>query len=113
VRDFCDVRDVVRAYVRLMSKGRRGEMYNVCSGKTISLKRILNLLIKEAKVGEPISVETDPNRLRRIDSAFQASDRRKIMRETGWKPEIGIEQSLRDLLAYWRWKERGVEERFA
>ncbi|MGQ9802172.1 MAG: GDP-mannose 4,6-dehydratase [Candidatus Saccharicenans sp.] len=108
IRDFSDVRDVVKAYIMLVKKGRKGQSYNVCRGRTISLRKILSLLLKEVRVAGRISVEADSNRLRRIDSAFQAGERKKITRETGWKPEIAIEQSLKDLLEYWRAKKKEI-----
>lgn len=102
MRDFCDVRDVVRAYVMLMRKGKKGQIYNVCSGKPISLRKILTFLVKEADLSKTVSIEIDPDRLRKTDSAFKAGDRTKLTKETGWEPEIQIERSLRDLLNYWR-----------
>jgi len=101
-RDFCDVRDVVKAYILLLRKGRRGEPYNVCSGKAIALREILDFLVNEAAVGSPISIEVDPAKLRKIDMPVQMGSNRKITEETRWLPRITIEQTLCDLLAYWR-----------
>jgi GDP-4-dehydro-6-deoxy-D-mannose reductase len=101
-RDFCDVRDVVRAYILLLKKGRRGEPYNVCSGKAIALREVLDLLVKEASRDVPISIEVDPAKLRKVDLSGQLGSNRKITQETGWLPRIPIEQTLRDLLSYWR-----------
>jgi len=101
-RDFCDVRDVVKAYILLMRKGRRGEPYNVCSGKAIALREILDFLVREAAVSSPISIEVDPTKFRKIDLPVRVGSYRLIAEETGWLPRIPIEQTLRDLLASWR-----------
>jgi GDP-4-dehydro-6-deoxy-D-mannose reductase len=101
-RDFCDVRDVVKAYVLLMKKGRRGETYNICSGKAISLRKILDLLVKEAAVGTLISIKVDPSKIKRIDMPIQVGNNRKISEETDWVLEIQNERTLRDLLSLWR-----------
>ena len=101
-RDFSDVRDVVKAYILLLSKGRRGEVYNVCSGRAIALREILDFLIRETTKDMHLSVEADPSRMRKIDRSFQVGSNRKISEETGWFPKIPIDRTLRDLLAYWR-----------
>ena len=109
-RDFSDVRDVVAAYVALMRKGRRGEVYNVCSGKALALREILDFLVGEAgaAVGaraagavqaSAIRVEVDPAKLRKTDVPLLIGDNRKIVAETGWSPRIPIAQTLRDLLS--------------
>jgi GDP-4-dehydro-6-deoxy-D-mannose reductase len=101
-RDFCDVRDVVRAYVHLLRKGRRGEPYNVCSGKAIALREILDFMVKEAAVNSPISIEVDAAKFRKIDMPVQTGSIRKISEETGWLPRISIDQTLHDIHAFWR-----------
>jgi GDP-4-dehydro-6-deoxy-D-mannose reductase len=101
-RDFSDVRDVVRAYMLLIRKGRRGEPYNICSGKAIALREILDFLVKEAAASSPISIEVDPAKFRKIDMLVQVGSNRKISEETGWLPRVSIEQALFDLLFYWR-----------
>ncbi|MGA2531660.1 MAG: GDP-mannose 4,6-dehydratase [Candidatus Aminicenantales bacterium] len=101
-RDFCDVRDVVRAYVLLLKNGRRGEIYNVCSRMAIALREVLDFLIREAAGNTPISVEVDVAKLRKTDVHFLIGSHRKISEETGWSPRISIDQTLRDVLAFWR-----------
>jgi GDP-4-dehydro-6-deoxy-D-mannose reductase len=103
-RDFCDVRDVVKSYILLLRKGRRGEAYNICSGKAITLCEVLDILVREASGNVPISVEIDPAKLREVDIPFQIGNNRKISEETGWSPCIPIGQTLHDLLTYWRQK---------
>lgn len=98
-RDFSDVRDVVEAYAALMRKGRRGEIYNVCSGKALALREILDFLVGEAGAGAPIRIEVDPAKLRKTDVPRLVGDNRKIVAATGWSPRIPIAQTLRDLLS--------------
>jgi GDP-4-dehydro-6-deoxy-D-mannose reductase len=99
-RDFCDVRDTARAYVLLMQKGRRGEVYNICRGEGTSLRRVLELYLSLA--AKEVTIEQDPARLRRVDIPFLVGDNRKLKRETSWEPRIPLEQTLSDLLDYWR-----------
>ena len=99
-RDFTDVRDVVRAYLLLIEKGRSGEVYNVCSGKAVKLQDILDLLLSLSK--EKIAVEVDEHRLRKVDIPLLAGDNRKIREEIAWQPEIPLRQTLADLLNHWR-----------
>ena len=101
-RDFCDVRDVVKAYILLLKKGRRGEAYNVCSGKTIALRAVLDLLIKASVGNTSISVEVDVAKFRKADVTFLIGSNRKISHETNWSPCISIDQTLCDLLVNWR-----------
>jgi GDP-4-dehydro-6-deoxy-D-mannose reductase len=99
-RDFTDVRDVVRAYILLMRKGGRGEVYNVCSGVAVPLRRILDAFLSLS--ARTISVRQDPEKMRRADICRLAGDNRKLRQATGWRPKIPLEQTLRDLLDYWR-----------
>lgn len=101
-RDFSDVRDVVKAYALLVEKGRRGEIYNVCSGKAISLREILDIFFYSSS--ENVEVKIDPQKLRKADIPLLLGDNHKIRKETGWKPEIPLEQTLQSLLEYWREK---------
>ena len=105
-RDFTDVRDVVRAYLLLMQKGRRGQVYNVSSGKAVKLGEILDILLSFSEV--KIGVEVDQKKLRKVDIPLLVGDNRKIKAETSWKPEIPLRKSLGDLLDYWRQKLIGL-----
>ncbi len=100
VRDFTDVRDVVRAYWLALERGRAGEVYNVARGKGYKLGAILGILLGLSRAD--IRVETDRKRLRRDDIAFVVGDVRKFRRATGWKPEISIRRTLGDVLDHWR-----------
>jgi len=99
-RDFVDVRDVVKAYFSLIEKGRKGEVYNVSSGQSISLKDILEILLKNSQV--KIEVRKDETKMRKIDIPVLVGDNQKIRREISWTPRIPIKQTVLDLLQYWR-----------
>ncbi|WP_433381866.1 GDP-mannose 4,6-dehydratase [Actinoplanes sp. CA-142083] len=99
-RDFTDVRDIVRAYLLLAAKGTAGEVYNVCSGRSRSGQEVLDLLLDIS--GHEIHTEQDPERMRPADIPELRGDATKIQLDVGWSPEIPIEQTLSDTLAYWR-----------
>ncbi len=99
-RDFVDIRDAVRAYWDIVTCGRPGEVYNVCSSSTVSIESMLDLLL--AMVDIPIAVHIDPARIRRDDIARCVGDSRKIRRQTGWEPKVSFTQSLNDVLNFWR-----------
>ncbi|MFQ6103935.1 MAG: GDP-mannose 4,6-dehydratase [Candidatus Glassbacteria bacterium] len=100
VRDYLDVRDVVKAYIAVLEDGRDGEVYNVAGGRSHSLRKLLDDLIGLSEAS--IEVVQDDRRMRKVDIEYQVGDSAKLTRETGWKPEIGIEDTLRDLIDYWR-----------
>jgi GDP-4-dehydro-6-deoxy-D-mannose reductase len=99
-RDFTDVRDMVRAYWLCLEKGEEGDVYNIGTGKTYSMKEILTMLLSIS--GIDVKIEIDPHRLRPSDVPVLLSDSSKFRKITGWEPEVPIHQSLEDLLAYWR-----------
>jgi len=99
-RDFTDVRDVVKAYVKLIGVGETGETYNVGSGNAMAIQDILNLIISKSEAD--IKVEIDPNKLRPVDVPIIEADISKIRDLTGWKPEIPLEQTIQETLDYWR-----------
>ena len=102
-RDFLHVDDVVRAYELLMEKGETGQVYNVCSGVSHSVRSILNVLRERART--TIDLETDPERVRRVDIPDVRGSRERITRAVGWEPLIPFERILEDLLEYWRTQE--------
>jgi len=99
-RDYSDVRDVVRAYALLLEKGRTGEIYNVCSGKAVPLREVLDTLLGFSS--RTVEVRTDPSKLRKTDIPFLAGDGSKLRRETGWQAEIPLARTLGDLISGWR-----------
>lgn len=99
-RDFTDVRDVVRAYSLLIQTGKPGEIYNVGSGKAISINEILHKVLSLATC--PISIQVDEKKIRPLDTPIVKSDITKLVTCTGWSPKIPLEQTLSDTLNYWR-----------
>jgi GDP-4-dehydro-6-deoxy-D-mannose reductase len=99
-RDFTDVRDIVKGYWLALEKGEPGEEYNLCSGRAWVIKDMLDYLLKMSKT--KIRVETDPARLRPSDVQVLLGDASKFKKATGWEPKIPFEQTLEDMLAYWR-----------
>jgi nucleoside-diphosphate-sugar epimerase len=100
VRDYSDVRDVVRAYADLLERGRDGEAYNVAGGKGRSLQNMLEMLASRARV--PVEITKDRKRVRSVDIDYQVGDRSKILDETGWEPRYDIGSTLGELLDFWR-----------
>jgi GDP-4-dehydro-6-deoxy-D-mannose reductase len=100
IRDFTDVRDMVRAYWLAVNHAKPGEVYNIASGKGIHIHEMLDQLLALASV--KVEVEVDPARLRPSDVEILIGDSSKFRADTGWEPRIPFEQTLRDLLDYWR-----------
>jgi GDP-4-dehydro-6-deoxy-D-mannose reductase len=100
VRDFTDVRDVVRAYRLLVEKGEAGQVYNVCSGRPRAIREMLEILLGASTAR--VEVRVDPARLRQADVKAQVGDPSRLLAATGWEPRIPLERSLGDLLADWR-----------
>jgi GDP-4-dehydro-6-deoxy-D-mannose reductase len=100
VRDFSDVRDVVRGYLEAALRGEPGECYNVCSGEPRTMAEILEGLRALARV--PVRIEVDPARLQPSDVPYQCGSFAKLEGRTGWRPGIAFTQTLKDLLDYWR-----------
>ncbi|MFF2484541.1 GDP-mannose 4,6-dehydratase [Paenibacillus sp. NPDC058071] len=101
-RDFVDVRDVVRAYDLALDRCVPGEVYNVASGKGRTIREVLNTLLGLSAVS--IEIQEDPARLRPSDVKALVGDYSKFHAVTGWQPEIPFEQTMKDLLNYWRVK---------
>ena len=111
VRDFCDVRDVVRAYLLLLEKGEPGQAYNVCSGRGLRIREVLDLLL--ASSSARVEVRVDKERLRPADVPAQVGDPSRLRAATAWEPRIPIAETLRDLLSDWRARVAGVATRKA
>lgn len=99
-RDFTDVRDVVRAYDMLLKFGRSGEIYNICTGQETKMKVLLNKMIISS--GLEISVEEDETLLRSVEQQRICGNNKKLRNETGWIPEILLEQTLLDMVIEWK-----------
>lgn len=102
-RDFTHVKDVARAYRLIGEKGKPGEVYNVGSGVTWSAQEILDKLCAMAVC--PIPVEQDPARMRPSDTPVICCDHTKLTTDTGWQPQIPLEDILSDTLREWRERE--------
>jgi GDP-4-dehydro-6-deoxy-D-mannose reductase len=100
LRDFTDVRDVVRAYRLLLERGQAGETYNVGSGRAVAISEMLDILVGMARV--PLRVEMDPNKYRPLEVRCIVADISKIEARVGWRPELSLEASLEDTLEYFR-----------
>jgi GDP-4-dehydro-6-deoxy-D-mannose reductase len=109
VRDLLDVRDVARAYLLLMERGRTGEAYNVCGGRGRILRENLEELCGLARV--PVRLEVDRSRRRPADTAWMVGDPSKLETDTGWRPAIGWRETANDLLEDARAWMAGVESR--
>ena len=95
-RDFLDVRDVANALVFIGEKGKSNEIYNVCSGKSISIKKYLELIVKELKIKPIITI--DKNRVDPNDIKDLVGDNTKITKELGWHAEYSISKSIKDIV---------------
>jgi len=100
VRDLSDVRDVVRAYTLALTEGEPGAVYNVASGRGVSIGDLLRAFIAEATV--PIETIVDPALLRPVDRPLIVGDAARLRARTGWTPTIPLAQTIRDTLDYWR-----------
>jgi GDP-4-dehydro-6-deoxy-D-mannose reductase len=100
IRDFTDVRDMVRAYWLAVTRAKPGEVYNIASGHGISIRAMLDQLL--ALSSAKVKIEVDPDRLRPSDVEILIGDSTKFRADTGWEPRIPFDQTLADLLAYWR-----------
>jgi len=99
-RDFTDVRDIVKAYVLLIQKGKAGISYNVGSGKAVAMREILDMALSLSKT--KITVEQDQALMRVSDTPVIQADISRLTSETGWKPEIPLRDTIADMLDEWR-----------
>ncbi len=99
-RDFLDVRDVVRAYLLALTRGEPGAVYNIGSGIAMGIGEALAMLLALSTAA--IAVETDPERLRPSDVPIVVADTTRLHAATGWSPTIPFEDSLREVLDWWR-----------
>lgn len=97
VRDFTDVRDVVRAYALLLERGQPGEIYNICSAAPAAIRNVLEISL--AVAGAKVGYETDPDLLRPGMANARYGDNSKIC-ALGWRPEISLQQTIQDMWNY-------------
>ena len=99
-RDFTDVRDVVRAYRCLAIDGRSGAAYNVCTGTSVAVSEVAERLVGLAN--RPLRLVDDPALHRPVDVPDLRGDPTVLRTDTGWEPEVALDDTLADLLADWR-----------
>lgn len=99
-RDFLDVRDVVRAYALALQHGEAGAVYNIGSGTAVAVRDLLDLLVGMSR--SVVEVRPDPARLRPADVPLLVADSSRLRAVTGWRPEVTLEASVRETLAWWR-----------
>ncbi|MFA6030793.1 MAG: NAD-dependent epimerase/dehydratase family protein [Elusimicrobiota bacterium] len=104
-RDFVDVRDVARALSALARPAVAPGVYNVCSGRAVSVGELLRGLIR--LVGREVRLEADPALRRRVDLPLMIGSYRKLQAAAGWEPRISLERSLKDTLDWYRARRRG------
>ncbi|MBN1515408.1 GDP-mannose 4,6-dehydratase [Candidatus Sumerlaeota bacterium] len=98
-RDFLDVRDVIRAYMDILERGKARTPYNIASNSEIQMRQILEILAECAEV-QP-KVETDPQLYRETKHLHFRGSYERLHTDTGWRPQIPIRQTLRDVLQFW------------
>jgi GDP-4-dehydro-6-deoxy-D-mannose reductase len=106
-RDLSDVRDVVAAYVLALEQGSRGAVYNVCSGRPVSLRQVLERLIELSGVTVRVAVQAIRRRPQDLDVLCGSAG--ALRERTGWEPRMPLETTLRDLMAYWESNARSKE----
>jgi len=102
IRDFVDVRDVVKAYFMLLHHGKKGEVYNICSGTGTSLQNLVDVM--SDYLGISVTCQTNPELVRPSDNQIIIGSNAKLSQDVGWQPAISIEQSLKDIVEYWKSK---------
>ena len=100
VRDFTDVRDMVRAYWLAVNHAKPGEVYNIATGDGITIQELLDRLIELS--GVEVEVKEDPARMRPSDVEILIGDSSKFRADTGWEPQVPFEKTLKDTFEYWR-----------
>jgi len=99
-REITDVRDTVRAYRVILERGIPGRPYNVCSGRALAIGDVVDQLVSKSRVR--VEIRVDPSRFRPNDLPIVEGNPTRIREELGWTPEIPLQQTLEDLLNYWR-----------
>ena len=98
VRDFVDVRDVVRAYYRLLLDGKAGEVYNICGEKGVSLAEVVDQIADI--VGVSVTTRVNPDSVRPGDNQVVIGSAEKIRQDIGWTAEIPLRQTLMDMIGH-------------
>jgi GDP-4-dehydro-6-deoxy-D-mannose reductase len=100
VRDYLDVKDVVRGYIAALTIGDPGKPYNICSGIGLTMAKVLENICQQAGLDE-YALQQDPDRIRPAEVWRLIGSAERITTETGWEPRIPFSQTIQDMLAYW------------
>lgn len=100
IRDFSDVRDVVKAYYLLLKKGQKGEVYNICSGVPTRLSEIITSTAEVLDI--KVSTVTSSDLIRPNDNSLILGDNTKLKNHTGWQPSFSLRDSINDIIGYWQ-----------
>jgi GDP-4-dehydro-6-deoxy-D-mannose reductase len=103
-RDFSDVRDIVRGYRKMLEKGEPGRVYQLCSGRAVSIQTVLDILLKMAT--KKIKTKVDPTRLRKNDIPVQRGSNHRAVQELGYESRYSLKETLRNSLEYFRGRMR-------
>jgi GDP-4-dehydro-6-deoxy-D-mannose reductase len=103
-RDFLDARDAAQALLMIGKSKTDHEVFNVCSGKPVQLKQVLEMILKMATRDIPYS--TDKSKFRKFDIKKYYGSNTRLLKETGWKPKYDLETSIKESLEYWRGKKQ-------
>ena len=98
IRDFLDVRDVVVAYYKILKESKTREVYNVCSGKGVKLKEIIDLCSNELNIKPKIIV--DKAKIRPNEIMFVVGDNSKLKTELNWEPQYTLKNTIKDMINY-------------
>ena len=99
IRDYSDVRDIVRGYKLAIEECTSGEVYNICSSKGYRIKDLLDIMIQQS--GCNVKIVQDKKRFRTVDLPIIIGDHSKLSRVISWSPQISIEETLQSILDYW------------
>lgn len=99
IRDFLDVRDVVKAYYLLLHKGEKGEIYNVCSGVGISLETVVKIMTDRLNIN--VKIKTDKSLIRPSDNSIIVGNNEKLKNACGWVTQYSLKDSIGDVIDYW------------
>lgn len=99
-RDFTDVQDIIHGYWLALQKGKAGEVYNLCSGRAIAIEALLQGLVRLSSAR--IRIERVHAKTRRREASVFYGSFAKFQRQTGWRPQIPLTQTLQTTLDYWR-----------
>lgn len=102
VRNYTDVRDIVRAYIKAIDL--LPGIYNICSEVNVTMKEIMAMLLKHANTEKGIATKVNQSLYRPADFSFKTPSCKKFKDLTGWEPEISLEETMVDILQWWREK---------